>query len=556
MNLAGTTKKPAFYPLIIAAFSAALALPILLWGVPGGNDLSQHFQFALAFKENVLNGVLHPGWAADPNSGFGDAGIRFYPPLAYYPLIFFAAITGSWWIAAFFAVWTFFFIGGLGIFYWARDRFSEGAALFGAITYLALPYHVNQIYNAFFYAEFAAAAILPFCFLFASRVARSADIKNLAGLAAFYALLILTHLPTALFGSVALAVFALASLPKSDRKAAIKRLGWSAVLGLAASGFYWIRTLSELNYLKHAGKEFSSGAFDFHINFLAAYPFVSEADYYGRSLWFGDLMLVVALAVAASGTVLHFAANPKNERPNLAGAFALLAFALFLATPLSTPIWENIAVLQRVQFPFRLLGLIGLASAMIAAAGAGASQGLRPAFRPATIVLYGMLGVTIVFSASQIIRPALFIERSEFAAKMTALVSDKSCECWWPVWAKPEALDATKRVDAGKREVEFRYWTPEKRRFRVAPGNETIARIGTFYYPRWRATINGRDAGLGQAADGAMLIELPSEPADVKLIFEESYLTEAARGISAIAWITILWFFVAGLRNGGSANKI
>ncbi|HBR57394.1 MAG TPA: hypothetical protein DEA22_07975, partial [Blastocatellia bacterium] len=100
MTIEEFKKKPSFYPLMIAAVSAAFALPILLWGVPSGNDMPQHFQFAQAFKENILYGVLHPGWAADPNSGLGDVGIRFYPPLAYYVLTFFFVITGSWQLAA------------------------------------------------------------------------------------------------------------------------------------------------------------------------------------------------------------------------------------------------------------------------------------------------------------------------------------------------------------------------------------------------------------------------------------------------------------------------
>lgn len=544
-------------PLLIAAASLALALPILIWGVPGGNDLPQHFQFAQAFKENVLNGVLHPGWAAEPNSGFGDVGIRFYPPFGYYVLTFFSVFTGSWWLAAFFTVWLFFFVGGLGVFYWAREWFSENAALFGAITYLALPYHVNQIYNAFFFAEFVAAAVLPFCFLFAARACRTANKRHIAGLSASYALLILSHIPSALFGSIALVVYSLFSLPKIGREAAIKRLGWSAALGLAASGFYWIRTASELSYLKHAGKEFFSGAFDFRINFLGAYSLVSLADYYDRSLWFGDLMLAVTLALAAVGALLHFAPRREGTTPPIAGVFAMLALGIFLATPLSLPIWENLTILHRVQFPFRLLGLIGLAAAMIAAAGIDRiGRGVTGIIRPLAVALFGMLAITIVFSATQIIQPALYIERTAFAAKMDVLASEKSCECWWPIWAKDQALTSPSRVSAGGRDVTFRYWTPEKRRFRIAAGEEEIARIGTFYYPRWRATVNGRDAALGQDANGSILIEIPAEEADVKLVFEESTLTEATRALSAVGWIIILWFSILALGRGGEKYRL
>ena len=64
------------------------------------------------------------------------------------------------------------------------------ASLFGAAVYTIAPYHVNQIYNAFTYAEFAAAGVLPFCFLFAERICKRRDWISSVGFAISFALLL------------------------------------------------------------------------------------------------------------------------------------------------------------------------------------------------------------------------------------------------------------------------------------------------------------------------------------------------------------------------------
>src|SRR5262249_11773314 len=108
---------------IAAIFGSAVlvTLPILLWGIPTGNDLPQHFQFAVTIRNSVEHGVLLPSWAADVNGGFGDAGVRFYPPLSYYVLDVFEWTFGDWFYATAATVCLMFFVGGIGVYLWCRE---------------------------------------------------------------------------------------------------------------------------------------------------------------------------------------------------------------------------------------------------------------------------------------------------------------------------------------------------------------------------------------------------------------------------------------------------
>ena len=93
---------------------------------------------------------------------------------------------------------------------------SESSAMWAAILYALAPYHVNQLYQAFLLAEFAGAAVLPFAFGFVERVCRRGRYSDIAGLAATYAFLILTHLPLAVMGSLALAIYSLARIERRE----------------------------------------------------------------------------------------------------------------------------------------------------------------------------------------------------------------------------------------------------------------------------------------------------------------------------------------------------
>src|SRR5712672_1153009 len=181
--------------LVIVLASLAVMSPTLIWGVPSSRDLSNHFRFALPFYDSLRAGHFYPGWLAESNAGYGDASFRFYPPALYYLLAFTRMITGSWFAATVLTTTLLFITGGLGVYFWARVLGYGTGSMWAGVLYVVAPYHLNQFFQSFLFAEFAAAAILPFVFGFTEKVCRERRTRDVAGLALCYALLILTHLP-------------------------------------------------------------------------------------------------------------------------------------------------------------------------------------------------------------------------------------------------------------------------------------------------------------------------------------------------------------------------
>src|SRR5687768_15242585 len=138
-----TVNTTAKSTLGLLALSIALTVPVFLFGIPGGNDLPQHYQFASTYFDALSNGDLLPSWSVNANEGLGDLGIRVYPPAAYYYLAGLRLISGNWYLASAFTFFILFFASGIGTYAWARQWFSERSALLAGAVYILAPFHVN-----------------------------------------------------------------------------------------------------------------------------------------------------------------------------------------------------------------------------------------------------------------------------------------------------------------------------------------------------------------------------------------------------------------------------
>ncbi|MEK7723093.1 MAG: 6-pyruvoyl-tetrahydropterin synthase-related protein [Acidobacteriota bacterium] len=549
--------KLLFILTVLFIVSGLMILPIYLSGIPNGNDLPQHYQFALTFKQGLQNGILYPSWAATPNFGFGDIGIRFYPPFSYYVLVFFEAILGNWFYASVAAFWFWFFLSGIGIYFWSREWFGENASLLAAVVYIFAPYHVNQIYNAFTYAEFASASILPFCFLFVTRICRREGMINTVGLAFCYGLLLLTHLPMAVIGSLALGVYSLALLEKTNYFKKLLNLTVSVFFGLLASSFYWFRMVSELSFVNHATEEFTSGAYDFHKNFVGAFLYLPFAEYDDRTLWFCDLMLFITLALFIPSAILYYR-NRQEKQPKLFSVVALLAFAIFISTPLSLPIWENLEPLQKVQFPWRWLAVISMSGVIFVAAGYETFISyFQSEKRPVAILTIGLIFAGFVFTVTQVIKPASFIPQDQFNESIAKLESKDSYPCWWAIWSKSEAFKEKTKVLAKDRQIEIQDWNLQEKRFQISAGEAQNLRLALFYYPYWKATVNEKMIELKPAADGTILLPIENEKTDVRVWFEEPAKIKNITLLSMFSWfILFLSALIFGFRERNKKRNL
>jgi hypothetical protein len=549
------SSKEWFYPGIACLAAVVVMLPIAVWGIPDGADLPQHFQFAQTYYDALTSGDGFPNWSARENFGYGSIGIRFYPPLSYYVLAFARILDGNWFDAAWLTFTFWMVLGCVGVYFWSRWWLSPEESATAAVFYAIFPYHLNQLYISFVYADFAGAAILPFCFAYLTRVLGRESKSDIIGLAIAYAVLVLTHLPTTMTGSLALAVFAVPLLRKGKILRQIVKASAAIVLGLAASSFYWFRMVAEMGWLNHATEKYSSGHYYFANRFFPLY-FHAIANDYIDNFVLSDVITALSLLFLASPIVYLFYRKTKDAEISRAShifrsVLPLGLFAFFMITPLSFPIWTILSPLQKIQFPMRWMAVVAMCGAVVTAAAVHfLLKGNFLKQRIWSYVSVVFLSLFLLLNFVYIWYPSAFvpIARERFENDMRELPEKENYVFWWSTWSKHEALRVKEKVLAENRVATVTDWQPEERSFTVENGTPTVARIATFYYPRWKATVNNNPVNVEMDENGAMLIPLPAEKSTVRMFFQEPPAIRIAAIFSIAAWLFIIAMFLIVLR--------
>lgn len=536
---------------------AALAImsPMLFWGVPSSRDLTNHFRFALPFYDSLRAGNFYPGWLAESNSGYGDASFRFYPPAVYYLLAFARTLTGNWLAATLLAANLLSVTGALGVYFWARAIGAGRSAVWAGILFAVAPYHLNQFFQSFMLAEFAGAAILPFAFAFTERVCRSRRRRDVAGLAAAYAILMLTHLPLAVIASMALLVYAAFRLGPAKRLATLGNLSLAVLLGLSASASYWTTMLSELRWIR-ADNVMPDPSVDYRQNFVLS---TFSPDY--LNVWWMNILLLATAAMFWPALALMWKSARKLmpeqtlKRGSLKALTVLLLLTLIMATPLSRPLWDALKPLQQTQFPWRWFAIMAMVCPLLLAMAIPFWKGLLGGKRrPLAILAAGTVAVGFAFSVSHIIREAYWLTPHQFEQRLSEIPGSQSVSQWLPVWVHQPIQSMDVPVKAGDRKVTIDSWQPERRVFQLGAGEATTARVRTFFYPHWVATAEGQRLAISHDSDGAMLIAIPARGGKVTLEFREPLRVRYAAGLTAIGWVFI-GLLLIGRRQPAAASN-
>jgi uncharacterized membrane protein len=519
----------------LLAASFFFMLPAIIKGVPRGNDLDHHYRTSAGFYQSIDRTQLYPGWNSFTTDGYGDVSFRFYPPLFYYLMSLTKAVTGDWYTGSFLTFILLSFAGGLGVYFWTRSFLSTKVALCAGLFFLVTPYHANELYQASLLPEYAACSLLPFSFAFLELLCQTGKARYITGLAASYAILVLTHLPLTVIGSIALSIYALFRIKKSDYLKSLFRITLAVLLGLAASAFYWVTMVAELPWMR--GNKINPQLwFDYRYNFL----FGKSVD--GATTWWATVLAFATLLTILPAFVLL--KNRKNltqkKHSALTAILVLTIFSFFMMIPLSRPVWDVLPFLQKVQFPWRWLSITAiLCPALIAASLPGLIEVAKSKFRPMALLAAGCLIIPLALTMSQVIRSATYIPRSGIDAKMQSIASTPSLNDFRPIWASDQPQTMISEIEVQGRTVVVTSWQAEHRLFQIGEGKAAEARAKTFYYPYWIATANGKPLETRPDVDGALLIALPDKAVSVDLSFCEPARVIYSNAVSIFAWILI-----------------
>jgi len=577
------------YVLLALALALVAAVPFLTRpGLPRQTDAELHVYRAAELEHTLRAGVFYPRWAPDFYYGYGYPIFNYYAPLTYYLASLFDLLPGVGVVGGVKAVFVLgLLVASLGTYLLGRELFGCAAGVLAAASFTFAPYIVFIDPHARGdLAEHFALCLLPLVFYAFHRLmsgvgGRGALLGSVLSLAA----LVFSHNLVGLVSGglllaywvwmVVLRPFGFRKTRRVSRKTC-RRVGWGMLaLALAAAiiAFFWLPFLLERGDIKL--NVVGPGHFDFREHFLSPGELFAPsrildmgatAPHYRFNLGLAQWLL----AIPALGALLRLGIHPGTQRISDRASpipphshtsllyFVLAGLALiFLMLPVSTAIWERVPGLLYLQFPWRLLGPVNLMLAVCAAGGTT----LLPAGRWRNPVLAMALAV-ILLLALPVLYPPMWApdfgptapqdilqwEQHSLALGTTSTGDFLPVEAALvPVHPEPTLVESYSRpgpVDKVNRatratlrdgaSVEIVEHGPLHDRFAVSTPKKFKLRLYTFYFPGWRAYVDGEEVEIEVAGpEGFITLWVPEGEHEVLVRFEDTPPRTAGWVISA-----------------------
>jgi hypothetical protein len=322
---------------LLSVVAAILTYPCLRQGLPDGHDTRPHLAYQHFFDEQIAAGDLYPRWMPGLNRGLGGGIFFMQYPLPYYVSWFVGRIAPNH-----FGLYTETRSEGVGLalatilaavftYAWCLRFSDEWSALAAAIVYITLPYFLSiDLYMRVAVGEFWAISLIPLT-LFAVENLPNSPRRSMAALALGLALVVMSHLFTAMLLAPVLLIYAVWRA-KSPRRAmvVIETISASA-LALGLAGVYVLpaivhsRFMHPLNFIPAYGGNFSPLSQLFPLD-ASLFPQASRGI---RML--GSAARILG-AVAASFVAVRWYSSRKEKPSHLRLVLALLSVAVLLLT--------------------------------------------------------------------------------------------------------------------------------------------------------------------------------------------------------------------------------
>jgi hypothetical protein len=569
--------------LVAAATSAGLWRPLCVYGHSVDLDPFRAVAFDAAFRA----GDWLPSWTPWWYHGHGSPLFHYYAPLPFYLTELFLLAGASLARALQATLFSAWLASGLALYLLARDALSRPAACAAAVLYLLAPYHLVDMLVRHALGEHLSFAWLPLAVWgVAGGVRHGGRLRFALGALAVGALP-LTHNVTALVALPLVIAWSVFEAARARSAAGLARAAAAVLLGLALSAFFWLPALAELGQVP-ARERLTSGYYAFETHFVAPRQLwqpgwgfggsvAGEGD--GLSFQIGLVhlaLLALALAAIARGLRREGGRRLDTSAASTLAAFAVFAAAAWMTTAASRLVWAALPPLALLQFPWRFLAFAAFGASLAAGfaidglipARRGAFRGLAAAAAIASAVLayapYTQPRFAVYDRAHEEIVAAPYAEaqtllhgaaryqdacgRATLAALVASGQGGASRHEYVPAAVNrlPTRVPA-QRADllAGGRIERAETLAPNHERFTLAPGAGGELRFHQFYFPGWRATIDGETAPLTvEPASGLIRVALPAGARVVELEFGSTPLRRAAAAGSLVAVAALL--LVAG----------
>jgi hypothetical protein len=558
--------------LLALALAFVAATPFLTRpGLPHHTDIELHVYRAAELGHTLRGGAFYPRWAPDFYFGYGYPIFNYYAPLTYYLANLFDLMPGVDVVGGVKAVFVLgFVVASLGTYLLGRDLFGPEAGVLAAALFTFSPYvvfidpHARGVL-----AEHFAVCLLPLAFFNFHRLLSGVGGRGaLLGSVLTLAALVFSH---NLLGFVSAVLLSLYWVWEVVCGTGHGQAGWGAlafVLAAAIIAFFWLPFLLERDAIKL--QVIGPGHFDFREHFLRLSELLAPsrvldmgatAPHYQFNLGLAQWVL----ALPALIVLLRRRAYSVSLRACTALRYCILVgiALIFLMLPISVSVWEHIPGMPYLQFPWRLMGVVNLMLAVCAASVVTLlpDSGWRwrnPALAAifASILLLALpalypptwspdFGGTLPQDIIEWERRSLALgttSTGDFLPVKAARVRMKPALSLIESYAGPGPVDRVNRAILPEgASLDIVEHGPLHDRFVISTPEKFVLRLYTFYFPGWRAYVDGEEVEIKVAGpEGFITLWVPEGTHEVLVRFEDTPPRTAGWAISVIGLMALV----------------
>lgn len=336
-------------------------------GLPVTHDGQDHVARIANFYQSLSEGNIVPRWAGNLNWGYGHPILMFLYPLPSHvaSLFHFFGLSLVNSTKAVFAVS--YMVSILAMFLWAKKQWGPYAAFIASLVYGFAPYRFVDLYVRGAIGEHVAFVFPPLiCWGLLMQARREYFLLSSFIISLGTASLVLSHnaLSLVFFPIIALyGVYLYFFETRKRMKFAFYSIMFAAQ-GLLVSSFFWIPAFFEGKYTL---RDIVTKGDVIHRFVPWTWFFYSPWNYGGGDQFSKQIGVLNWIGLVSGGFILLKNISKKIDWI-LLGSLVLFVATLFFMTQLSQPIWEKITILQKFQFPWRLLSASVFISSVATAA--------------------------------------------------------------------------------------------------------------------------------------------------------------------------------------------
>ena len=502
----------------------ALAILILLFthtllsgNLLDGHDSTEYPPRLTEFAKILSDHQFPPVWAPDLGRGHGQPLFEFAPPLIYAAALPFFKAGLSLADSLQFGLAILFALGAIAVFQLGRRlSFSRVASIGAAAAWLFAPYQALDIYVCGRFAESSAIAVAPIALLGLFNAIQQPTVINVALGAIAMAMVPLAHNAIALLMFPVFAVIVAVRAAISDQRLKTAAAGASVLLGgLGLSAFFWLPALLERNFVKTnllLSDILSWTNYIIYPSQLIWSPWGFGYAARGPTNGISYSLGLVHIALAVAGLLIAIRVANRTKRIDaIVFAFAATTGAL-LATDLSWEVWERVATLQYLVYPWRTLCIPALFMPLLALY---AFERIGPRLTSLAIVML------VLMNAAHLAPKG--IKTYDEAYYSADIIAQKGINTTTREEYEPRTVQHRPAFDGTllKGVTSTPTVTPIavnsiSQSFKVEATGPTLMRDATFDYPGWTVLVDDREVTTSPMPDsGEIVFTIPAGLHDV-----------------------------------------